>query len=318
MVQGPLSLSGPGSLPDYLNEAGVVALEGVDTRALTHHIRTRGALRGAISTQDLAPESLVARVRQSPSMLGRNLVDEVGWQVRSAPPLAQRRFRVALVDAGRKEGIVRDLVAHGCDIWTAPYDADVEGIAALQPDGVLISNGPGDPAALTPAIRLIRGLLERRIPLAGICLGHQLLGLAIGGQTYKTRFGHRGANHPVRDYLTGRVEISSQNHGFAVEPPAAVRDALERGAVVGVGGVTELKADDMLLESEFGPAQVTHLNLNDGTVEGLRLLELPAYSVQYHPEAGPGPHDSQYLFRKFGDLMSKNAGTRARRPSGAG
>jgi carbamoyl-phosphate synthase small subunit len=157
-------------------------------------------------------------------------------------------------------------------------------------------------------VEAIRGLLGR-VPVFGICLGHQLFALALGLSTYKLKFGHRGANHPVRDYLTGRVEITSQNHGFAVEPPDVVQEALERGSVVGVGGVAGLKAGDMMLETDFGTAQITHLNLNDGTVEGLRLLDLPAFSVQYHPEAGPGPHDSRYLFSRFRDLMNEGAGS---------
>ena len=183
-----------------------------------------------------------------------------------------------------------------------PAHWSVEQTLALEPDGVFLSNGPGDPAAVGYAVETIRGLLGR-VPIFGICLGHQLLALALGLSTYKLKFGHRGANHPVRNYLTGKVEITSQNHGFAVEPPAVVREALERGAVVGDGGVAGLDAGSMLVDTDFGPGQITHLNLNDGTVEGLRLLEVPAYSVQYHPEAGPGPHDSRYLFSQFTDLM---------------
>ncbi len=208
-------------------------------------------------------------------------------------------------DYGMKRSILRNLAAVGCQVTVVPADWTAEQTLALKPDGVFLSNGPGDPAAVGYAVETIRGLLGK-VPVFGICLGHQLLALALGFSTYKLKFGHRGANHPVRDYLTGRVEITSQNHGFAVEPPEVVREALERGSVVGEGGVAGLRAEDMLLESEFGPAQITHLNLNDGTVEGLRLLDLPAYSVQYHPEAGPGPHDSQYLFTRFADIMSES------------
>ncbi len=324
MVRRHLSTAEPGSLPDYLEAAGVVALEGIDTRTLTHHIRTQGALRGAISTHDLVPESLVARVRQSPSMLGRNLVDEVGKQVRSVPPPARRPFQVVVVDAGRKEGIIRDLVAHGCDVQTVAHDADAKQVAAMQPDGVLISNGPGDPAALEPTIRLIRGLLEKRIPLAGICLGHQLLGLAIGGRTYKMRFGHRGANHPVKDLSSGRVLITTHNHGFALDPTSfgipwqPLDDAFHpvRPEILAPKKhptdtrvtMAELLPKGALPGSSpagFGPVEITHLSLNDGTLEGLRLCDWPAFSVQYHPEASPGPHDAQSFFQEFITLMEQ-------------
>jgi carbamoyl-phosphate synthase small subunit len=222
-------------------------------------------------------------------------------------PAAWPRFRVVAYDYGIKRSILRNLAAAGCAVTVVPAHWTAEQTLALRPDGVFLSNGPGDPAAVRYAVETIRGLLGK-VPIFGICLGHQLLALAVGLSTYKLKFGHRGANHPVRDYLTGRVEITSQNHGFAVEPPVVVKEALERGSVVGDGGVAGLAADDMLLESDHGIVQITHLNLNDGTVEGLQLLDLPAYSVQYHPEASPGPHDSRYLFRRFTDLMSRGAG----------
>ncbi len=325
---------------EWLTDRGVVGVGGVDTRALTRRIREQGAMTACVAAgRDLEVDDLLEATRSFPDMAGRDLASAVTcdapyewppvlpapapsgagaspWQ-RPAEEGPRTRFRVVAYDFGVKRSILRSLAAIGCSVTVVPAWWTAEQTLELRPDGVFLSNGPGDPAAVGYAVETIRGLLGK-VPVFGICLGHQLLALALGFSTYKLKFGHRGANHPVRDYLSGRVEITSQNHGFAVEPPAAVRDALERGAVVGVGGVTELKADDMLLESEFGPAQVTHLNLNDGTVEGLRLLELPAYSVQYHPEGGPGPHDSQYLFRKFGDLMSKNADTRVGRPSGAG
>jgi carbamoyl-phosphate synthase small subunit len=205
-----------------------------------------------------------------------------------------------------KRSILRCPAAAGCGVTVVPASWTAEQVLAMKPNGVFLSNGPGDPAAVGYAIQNIRGLIGK-VPIFGICLGHQLLSLAVGFSTYKLKFGHRGANHPVRDYLTGRVEITSQNHGFAVEPPEVVRQALERGAVVGEGGVAGLSADDMLLGSDFGRAQVTHLNLNDGTVEGFRLLDNPAFSVQYHPEAGPGPHDSRYLFGRFTEMMSPKA-----------
>jgi carbamoyl-phosphate synthase small subunit len=211
---------------------------------------------------------------------------------------------VVAYDFGIKRSILRQLAAVDCRVTVVPASWTPEQVLDLKPDGVFLSNGPGDPAAVGYAVESIRGLIGK-VPIFGICLGHQLLALVLGLATYKLKFGHRGANHPVRDYLTGRVEITSQNHGFAVEPPEVVRRALERGTVVGEGGVASLSADDMLLDSAFGRAQITHLNLNDGTVEGLRLLEHPAYSVQYHPEAGPGPHDSRYLFGRFIELMGQ-------------
>ncbi|MBN1319259.1 MAG: glutamine-hydrolyzing carbamoyl-phosphate synthase small subunit [Thermoleophilia bacterium] len=325
---------------DWLTARGVVGVGGIDTRALTRRIREHGAMTACVAAgPDLEVGDLLEAARGFPDMAGRDLAGAVtcdapyewpsalGAPTPAAPGVSPwqgpaeggqgTRFRVVAYDFGIKRSILRSLAAIGCQVTVVPAWWTAEQTFELRPDGVFLSNGPGDPAAVGYAVETIRGLLGE-VPVFGICLGHQLLALALGFSTYKLKFGHRGANHPVRDYLSGRVEITSQNHGFAVEPPEVVRDALQRGAVVGVGSVAGLEAGDMLLESEFGPAQVTHLNLNDGTVEGLRLLDLPVYSVQYHPEAGPGPHDSQYLFRKFGDLMLENAGTRAGKPTGAG
>jgi carbamoyl-phosphate synthase small subunit len=262
---------------------------------------------------DLRVNDLLAAAQDYPDMAGKDLVGAVTCEapyIWATFTTLERRFRVVAYDYGIKRSILRSLAAIGCEIIVVPAHWTAEQTLAMNPDGVFLSNGPGDPAAVVYAVETIRGLLGR-VPVFGICLGHQLLALAIGLSTYKLKFGHRGANHPVRNYLSGRVEITSQNHGFAVEPPRIVRDALERGSVLGTDGVAGLAMEDMRLDCDFGLAQITHLNLNDGTVEGLRLLEAPAYSVQYHPEAGPGPHDSRYLFEQFGELMSKQAGVGA-------
>jgi len=310
---------------DWLTQRGVVGVGGIDTRALTRRLREHGAMNACVAAgADLQREDLLAAARGLASMAGSDLVSAVTcsepyeWEAEAAPAPGAAgeptraagqaactgpRFHVVACDFGIKRSILRQLAAAGCRVTVVPASFKPKQVLALKPDGVFLSNGPGDPAAVGYAIDNIRGLVEK-VPIFGICLGHQLLALALGLSTYKLKFGHRGVNHPVRDYLTGRVEITSQNHGFAVEPPGAVRRALERGAVVGEGGVAGLNAADLLLDSAFGRAQITHLNLNDGTVEGLRLLEHPAYSVQYHPEAGPGPHDSRYLFDRFTGLMS--------------
>ncbi|MBN1887879.1 MAG: glutamine-hydrolyzing carbamoyl-phosphate synthase small subunit [Thermoflexales bacterium] len=319
------------SFTDYLTQAGIVAIEGIDTRKLTRHLRTHGAMRGAISTLDLDPTSLLARVRQSPSMLGLNLAAEVSpKQATALSPRTDKQLHIVVIDAGRKENIVRELLRHGAAVSVVPYDADLASVLALRPDGVLVPNGPGDPEPLHDTVRTMRGLLERRLPLAGICLGHQLLGLAVGGKTYKMRFGHRGANHPVRDFTSGRILITTQNHGFAVDPtsldvawepldtafsPArpevlqiANRKHLHLSPQVQVSQIAnqvtmaELLPAQVLLGTSplgFGTVEITHLSLNDGTLEGLRLRELPAFSIQYHPEASPGPHDAKPFFEEF-------------------
>lgn len=309
----------PEAWVDWLTARGVVGVAGIDTRSLTRHIRDRGAMTGCVATgEKVRVNELLAATRAFPPMGGRDLASEVtcqepydwtaaGDEVGAAATtnVEPGAFRhVVAFDYGLKWSILRNLSSVGCRVTVVPAYWTADQVMSLKPDGIFLSNGPGDPAAVGYAVETIRGLIGK-VPIFGICLGHQLLALAVGFSTYKLKFGHRGINHPVRNYLSGRIEITSQNHGFAVAPPAVVAEAMSRGAVVGEGGVAGLRAADMMLESAFGPVQVTHLNLNDGTVEGLRLLDFPAYSVQYHPEAGPGPHDSYYLFRQFVDLMSE-------------
>lgn len=323
-VPQPFNYRATLSFTEYLGQAGIVAIEGVDTRMLTRHLRTHGAMRGAISTVDLDPAHLLERVRQSPQMLGLNLAEKVS-PVGSAPVLHPQsppdpRFHVALVDTGRKENIARELIGQGCAVTLLPYNADLNMVLSLNPDGVFICNGPGDPDPLRETIEIIRGVLERGIPLAGICLGHQLLGLAIGGARYKMRFGHRGINHPVRDFRSGRILITTQNHGFAVDPtslgipwepldtafvpsrPDVLSQRITEHATRTTVTMAELLPEEPLIGESplgFGKVEITHLSLNDGTMEGMRLLDLPAFSVQYHPEAAPGPHDARPFFAEF-------------------
>ncbi len=278
------------TLEAFLEQHGRLGIEGIDTRAVTRRIRTQGALKGGISTLTHDARELLERVRACPGLVGRDLVAGVtnpipsAWGVSSgqedgAPPRGGAVLRVVVLDCGVKFTILRCLERLGCEVRVVPATTTAPEILALKPDGVLLSNGPGDPAPLGYAVATVRGLLGQ-VPIFGICLGHQLLGQALGGSTGKLRFGHHGVNQPVKNLLTGRVEITSQNHGFVV-----LTDTLPAGA------------------------EVTHINLNDGTLEGLRMPSQMAFSVQYHPEAAPGPVDAHYLFEDFMQLMRDFRGT---------
>ena len=307
-------------LHELLDEAGVVGIEGIDTRRLTLRIREAGAMRCAVSREDLDPASLVQRVREQPGMEGADLARHVSakdpYEARELVGLPSPEhghvFRVAAYDFGMKRNILRLLVASGCEVTVFPAETSAPDVLSGNFDGVFLSNGPGDPAATKYGIEACKQLLGR-IPLFGICLGHQLLALALGARTYKLKFGHRGANQPVVDVETGRVEVTSHNHGFAVDPTsfgdgglaAAVSPAGSLPSADGPLPPASAAAQSRpILETEFGRVALTHWNLNDNTLEGLRCLDVPAFSVQYHPEAAPGPHDARYLFGRFRELMS--------------
>lgn len=289
------SWRGNRSLDDYLRQCGVPGVAEIDTRRLTRHIRDHGAMRGAISTGILDPDALLEQVRASPSIVGADLVRRVSAAEPYQWPVRDPRWRVAAYDFGIKLNILRQLAAHGCAVTVYPATAPAEEVLAGEPDGVFLSNGPGDPEPVTYGIEAIRAMLGR-VPIFGICLGHQLLGLAVGLKTYKLAFGHHGINHPVVRLATGAIEITTQNHGFAVRPEAFGLEAPNRPG--------EPLPSSRVAESLFGGLELTHLNLNDYTIEGLRLADVPAFSVQYHPEAAAGPHDAAYLFDRFCQLMT--------------
>ncbi len=279
------------SLSSFLERRGIMGITGLDTRALTRHIRYQGAMKGIISTLDPDEESLVAKAKASPGLIGRDLVKEVtscsiqswaegthpAWSPDGYMPSQKETYHVVAYDYGIKYNILRRLTDVGCQVTLVPANMQPEDVLAMEPDGILLSNGPGDPEPVWYAIENVRQLMECK-PIFGICLGHQFLGLALGSTTFKLKFGHHGGNQPVKNLLTGRVEITVQNHGFAVD--------------------TE--------HWEHPEVEFTHMNLNDGTLEGLRHKRLPIFSVQYHPEASPGPHDASHLFRDFVQMMENH------------
>ena len=282
----------------YLNRHQIPVIWDIDTRALVRHIRSVGALRGVVATDGTAAEQLIHEAKKLPKMAGQELASRVSchkayswdkgsielasapWTEQSASAGTQhetRRFRVAAYDYGIKQNILRMLIDHHCEVLVVPAQTSAEEVLGLGPDGVFLSNGPGDPEPIDYAVGNIRKLIGK-VPVFGICLGHQLCGLALGGKTFKLKFGHHGSNHPVHNLLTQKIEITAQNHGFCVDPES-------------------LPSSDV---------EITHVNLNDHTNEGMRHKSLPLFSVQYHPEASPGPHDSHYLFTQFTDMMKEN------------
>jgi carbamoyl-phosphate synthase small subunit len=272
------------SLDDLLTDNGIVGISGIDTRALTRHLRERGTMRAAVSSEGRSVDDLVAAVNAAPTMTGSNfLADVTTPETYVVPAHGTKRFTVAALDLGIKGMTPKLMAERGIEVHVLPSTSTLDDVLAVDPDGVFLSNGPGDPGTADHEVALLQGVLERRIPFFGICLGNQIFGRALGRGTYKLGYGHRGINQPVQDLTTGKVEVTAHNHGFAVDAP-----------ITGT------------FDTPFGAARVTHVNLNDDCVEGLALLEQPGFSVQYHPEAAAGPHDAAYLFDRFIELLEEN------------
>jgi carbamoyl-phosphate synthase small subunit len=279
----PANWRATGSLDDELLTQGIVGISGIDTRALTRHLRSRGAMRVGVSSVDLDPASLLSRVRQSPEMLGADLSAEVSTPERyTVEAIGEHRYTVAALDLGIKRNVSRRLAQRGVTTHVFPASSTIDDLLAVGPDAVFFSPGPGDPATADGPVALARDVMRREVPLFGICFGSQILGRALGFGTYKLGYGHRGINQPVVDRTTGKVEVTSHNHGFAVDAPL-----------------------NTVIDTDFGGVEVSHVCLNDDVVEGLRARDVPAFTVQYHPEAAAGPHDADYLFDRFVELVEK-------------
>ncbi len=278
------------TLDSYLKRHKIVGIEHLDTRALVRHIRSKGAMRAAISSVDLDEKSLLEKVLNSPEMKNRELASSVTIEKTFDYPAAEKeRFHVVAYDFGVKTNSLREFAKFGCRVTVVPATASAEEVLKMKPDGIFLSNGPGDPSSMKTVVGQIKKLTEQNVPMFGICLGHQILGQVFGGKTYKLKFGHRGGNQPIKDLTTGKIEIAAHNHGFAVEA-----------------------------ESLPENVEITHVNLNDHTVAGLQHKTMPVFSVQYHPESAPGPHDSEYLFRRFIELMEKQKKSPIKQPSKIG
>lgn len=273
------------SLESELKRQNVVGISGIDTRALTRHLRDRGAMRvGIFSGEELSREEMVIEVRKMEQMSGAFLSEDVSTTENYVVPTQNRKFKVVALDLGIKAATPRSFAERGVEVTVVPFNTTAEEILKLNPDGIFLSNGPGDPSTMDAVVETVREILTAEIPIFGICFGHQILGRALGFETYKLQFGHRGINQPVLDKLTGKVEITAHNHGFALKAPT-----------------------DGIFTTVFGRGEVTHVGLNDGVVEGVRLIDKPALSVQYHPEAAAGPHDANYLFDRFVNLMEAHS-----------
>ena len=273
------------SLESELAQQNIVGISGIDTRALTRHLRDRGAMRvGIFSGEDLSREEMVIEVRKQEQMSGSFLSEDVSTSENYVVKTHTKKFHVVALDLGIKAATPRSFAERGVEVTVVPFNSDAQQIMSLKPDGVFLSNGPGDPSTMESVVDTVRELLAQEIPIFGICFGHQILGRALGFETYKLQFGHRGINQPVLDKLTGKVEITAHNHGFALKAPT-----------------------DGIFTTVYGRGEVTHVGLNDGVVEGLRLIDKPAFSVQYHPEAAAGPHDANYLFDRFVKLMEAHS-----------
>jgi carbamoyl-phosphate synthase small subunit len=282
---------------DWLAGQNVVGVAGIDTRALTRRIRSQGAMRACVYWGEFTEAEMIAGLEGTPPMAGLDLASRVTCAKPYEIEFLKGKYQVVVIDYGIKRSILKFLGAAGCNVTVLPAGATAQDVLAYEPDGVFLSNGPGDPAPLDYAVSCVEGLLGK-VPVFGICLGHQILGMALGLKTYKLKFGHRGVNHPVKNLDLNRVEITSQNHGFAVELPEASAGRLQAPR----SGKTFFEApppEALRLDTAFGEAKISHLNLYDGTVEGIRCQDVMAFSVQYHPEASPGPHDSRYLFDDF-------------------
>lgn len=310
MCERPSNFRSTKDLPSFLRENNIVAIEGVDTRKLVRHIRDNGAMKSVISTSVDDLDALRARLDAAPSLVGENFAAQVSTaKPYVLPPFnCEKKYKVVAYDCGIKTGILGGLCTNGAEVHVVPWDTTAEEVLAMEPDGIFLSNGPGDPEAVEETYTQVRKLIKSNVPIFGICLGHQMLSIAIGAKIEKLKYGHRGGNQPVMNLLTGAVEITAQNHGFgqvfqSIGPILPAQTDDRHGHFDDLRMWAERRIAPVVVTREFGRVQLTHVNLNDGTPEGMRLLDHPVFSVQYHPEASPGPHDSSYLFKAFARLM---------------